>query len=122
MFRRTCTALAVGVALTASVVTVFAHMAVARAVPARGARLAVSPASIQVWFTQEPDPSLSRLALIGPAGAVGLTAFRVNADKSIVASVGDTLADGQYTVRWQSAGDDEHVQTGEYAFTVQRAR
>jgi methionine-rich copper-binding protein CopC len=105
----------------AAVATVVAHMKAAKSQPAADSTVTSSPARVQVWFTQAPDPKLSKLEVTGPAGAVKLNGFRVNDDKSIVATVEGTLADGRYTVRWQSAGDDGHVQKGEFAFSVKQA-
>jgi methionine-rich copper-binding protein CopC len=107
--------------VAAGAVTVVAHMKASKTEPAANSTVATSPARLQVWFTQAPDPKVSRLELAGPAGPVKLTAFQVTSAKSIVASVDGTLADGRYTARWQAAGDDGHVQKGDYAFTVKRA-
>jgi methionine-rich copper-binding protein CopC len=106
--------------VAASAATVLAHMKASKMEPAADATVA-SPARLQIWFTQAPDPKVSKLELTGPAGVAKLSGFQVTAEKSIVAMVDGTLADGRYTVRWQSAGDDGHVQKGEYAFTVKRA-
>ena len=38
-------------------------------------------------------------------------------EKSIVADV-PALESGTYTVSWRAAGDDGHVQRGEFSFTV----
>jgi methionine-rich copper-binding protein CopC len=38
--------------------------------------------------------------------------------KSISAGVAGTLQDGAYTAAWQSAGDDGHVQKGDFKFTL----
>ena len=107
--------------LVSTTVSVFAHMKASKMEPAANATLTTPPARIQVWFTQAPDSKVSRLELAGPAGTVKLTGFRVTTEKSIVAQVDGTLADGRYTTRWQSAGNDGHVQKGEYGFTIKRA-
>jgi methionine-rich copper-binding protein CopC len=104
-----------------STVTIFAHMKAAKMEPAANATVAAPPTRIQIWFTQAPDAKVSKLELVGSAGPVKLTGFRVTPEKSIVAEVEGSLADGRYTARWQSAGKDGHVQKGEYAFTVKRA-
>jgi copper resistance protein C len=116
-YQRVC---AIAIILAAAT-TLLAHMKAARSEPAAGSTLTSSPARVQVWFTQVPDPKLSKLEVTGPAGAVKLNGFRVNDDKSIAATVDGTLANGRYTVRWQSAGDDGHVQKGEFAFSVKQA-
>jgi methionine-rich copper-binding protein CopC len=100
--------------------TLLAHMKATKFEPAADSTVTTSPPRVQVWFTQAPDPKLSKLELTGPAGAVKLTDFRATAAKSIVATIDGTLANGRYTARWQSAGDDGHVQKGQFVFTVQR--
>lgn len=109
-------------ATVASTVTVFAHMKASKMEPTANSTVTTSPARIQVWFTQAPDPKVSKLELAGPAGQVKLTGFQVTAAKSMVATVDGSLADGRYTARWQAAGDDGHVQKGEYVFTMKRAQ
>jgi methionine-rich copper-binding protein CopC len=106
--------------VVACAVPVFAHMKASKMEPAANATVTTSPARIQVWFTQAPDPKVSKLELAGPTGPLKLTGFQVTAGKSIVATVDGSLADGRYTARWQAAGDDGHVQKGEYVFTVKR--
>jgi methionine-rich copper-binding protein CopC len=39
-----------------------------------------------------------------------------------VATIDGSLADGRYAARWQAAGDDGHVQKGEYVFTIRRTK
>lgn len=39
-------------------------------------------------------------------------------EKSIAASVDADMPNGTYTVAWQTAGGDGHVQKGEYSFSV----
>jgi methionine-rich copper-binding protein CopC len=109
------------IAIMVAAITVAAHMKAAKTEPAADSTLTSSPARVQVWFTQVPDPKLTRLDVTGPAGPVKLNGFKVNDDKSAVATVEGTLANGRYTVRWQSAGDDGHVQKGEFAFSVKQA-
>ncbi|MGE3843552.1 MAG: copper resistance protein CopC [Vicinamibacterales bacterium] len=101
-------------------VTVFAHMKAAKMEPVADATVA-SVRRVQVWFTQAPDVKVSKLELAGPQGPVKLSGFQVTADKSIMANVEGDLSDGRYTARWQAAGDDGHIQKGEYRFSVKRA-
>ena len=122
MARRIFYALLLTVLVAASGVALLAHMKATRTDPAANANLAASPARIQVWFTQAPDAKVSKLDLAGPGGVAKLTGFKVTGEKSIVAAVEGTLADGRYTARWQSAGNDGHIQKGEFAFSVKQAR
>jgi methionine-rich copper-binding protein CopC len=120
MAHRAIHAVILAAIVASSAVTVFAHMKASKMEPAANSTVTTSPARIQVWFTQAPDPKVSKLELAGPAGPIKLTGFQVTAGKSIVATVDGSLTDGRYTARWQAAGDDGHVQKGEYVFTVKR--
>lgn len=105
----------------AAVATVAAHMAVQKTMPEADAVLSESPQHIQLWFTQSPDPVISRLTLEGAGGAVALGKTEVRDDKSLAAMLPSKLGAGAYTVRWRTAGDDGHTQRGEFAFTVRAA-
>ena len=102
----------------AGTVAVSTHMAYSKSVPAKDATLPESPSELQVWFTQDPEPAVSRISLEGPAGGVTLGETTVASDRSIVASVQNPLGPGSYTVNWRSAGDDGHVLRGDFSFTV----
>ncbi len=108
-----CLALVIG-----SVAIAAAHMAVQKTTPEADAVLTASPDHIQMWFTQSPDPVISRLALESANGDVALGKTEVGEDRSLVAMLPSKLAAGDYTVRWRTAGDDGHTQRGEFAFTV----
>jgi methionine-rich copper-binding protein CopC len=97
-----------------------AHMKLVKSMPVADATSTAPPSRIQVWFSQAPDVKVSKLDLAGPTGAVKLTNFHAMDDKSIVATVADKMSDGLYTVAWQAAGDDGHVQKGAFKFTLKR--
>ncbi len=105
------------VVVTAAVAVVSAHMALQKSLPEEDAVLGASPVEIQLWFTQDPDPAVSNVSLEGPAGDIEVGKTRVMGEKSIVADV-PALESGTYTVSWRAAGDDGHVQRGEFSFTV----
>ena len=107
--------------VAASVATAVAHMAVQKTVPEAGAVLTASPEHIQVWFTESPDPVISRLTLESANGDVTLGKTEVRDDRSLAAMLPSRLAAGDYTVRWRTAGDDGHTQRGEFAFAVRAA-
>lgn len=109
-------ALTVTVALAGTVV--FAHLAVRKSLPQKGATLTTSPASVQVWFTQEPEMDKSGLTLSGPQGPVALGSVKAGPERSLVASVSGKLTAGAYTLTWKTAGDDGHVLTGTIPFSV----
>jgi methionine-rich copper-binding protein CopC len=120
---RSVFAVVLAAAIAAGAATVFAHMKAARMEPAAGATLSTPPTRVQVWFTQSPDPKVSRLTLAGPGGAVRLKDFKVvAADKSIAATIDGAIGEGTFTASWQAAGDDGHVQKGQYSFSVKTTR
>ena len=104
-----------------AVVTVGAHLAATKSVPAADAVLVESPDHLQVWFTQDPDPAVSRLTLEGPDGAVEVGETVVTEEKSLRAAVARQLVQGEYTLKWRTAGDDGHVRRGSIAFRVSAA-
>jgi methionine-rich copper-binding protein CopC len=110
-----------GVLLILAAVAAHAHLKVSKTEPASGAVVSQPVPSIHVWLTQEPDVALSKLELIGPGGPVALEPVASTGKKDLVAKVSGAMADGQYTAKWQTAGDDGHVQKGEWTFTVKRA-
>lgn len=107
--------------VVASAAIAAAHMAVQKTMPEADAVLPESPRHVQVWFTQSPDPAISRLTLEGAGGAVTIGETEVRDDKSLIARLPSRLDAGTYTVRWRAAGDDGHTQRGEFAFAVRAA-
>lgn len=122
MTRPVRSVLAATLAVALLSVTVLAHMKMVKSLPAADAALGVAPAKVQMWFSETPDKAVSKLVLTGPSGPVKLGALTVDADHSMSASVEGTVGDGAYTVDWQAAGDDGHVQKGSFAFSVRRTR
>lgn len=121
MAKRTMGWLVLVLAMAATT-TVLAHMKLSKAMPAAGAVVAGKPAKVQIWFTQAPDRAVSKLTLKGSGGEVKLGAVTVEADKSMSATVDGATPDGTYTVSWQTAGDDGHLQKGDYTFSVRQTR
>lgn len=119
--KGTRTLVAALVLTVTAAMTVSAHMAYSKSVPAKDATVTASPDHLQVWFTQDPEPAVSQLSLEGPSGEVTLGKTTVADEKSIVAEVATPLGPGSYTVSWRSAGDDGHVLRGDFSFTVRAA-
>ena len=97
----------------------YAHLSLRRSEPARGSRLAVSPARIALWFTARPQLGFSTLRLIGPHGEIALSRIAADIGDGISADVAGVLAPGTYTVDWQTASADGHVARGEIPFVVE---
>ena len=95
-----------------------AHMKLEKSDPAANGTAKTTLRQVQIWFSEAPDPKLSKLELSGPSGPIKLVGLHVIAGKALTASIQGQLAEGKYTLHWQSAGDDGHVQKGDVAFTV----
>ena len=98
-------------------IPLYAHMKIEKTAPAADSMVNSAPKQIQVWFNETPDIKVTKVSLTGPSGPAKLAAPSLDG-KSIVAGVQGTLPDGAYTAAWQSAGDDGHVQRGEFKFTL----
>ena len=98
-------------------VPLYAHMKIEKTEPATDSTISTAPKQIQVWFNETPDIKVTKMSLSGPSGEAKVAAPRVDG-KAITAAVTGPLADGAYTATWQSAGDDGHLQKGEFKFTL----
>jgi copper transport protein len=89
-----------------------------RSEPANGARLAVAPTRIALWFTARPQLAFSRLTLTGPAGEMALGMLVADTGNALHADITAALAPGAYTVHWQTASADGHAIRGELTFVL----
>ena len=121
--RRFRAAVAFGAAalLLALATAAFAHLKVSNTSPEDGATLSGPVRTLRVWFNQEPDLPLSELELEGPAGPMKVEGLHTMGEKDLMARVTGRMPDGSYTAKWRTAGDDGHVLTGEWSFTIDRA-
>jgi methionine-rich copper-binding protein CopC len=77
-----------------------------------------TPATLQLWFSEEPLLLMSAITLTGPAGTMKLEPPRAGGDRSLIVSVGAKLEPGAYRIAWKTAGDDGHVISGTVNFSV----
>ncbi len=111
-----CAALALVLVGTAALE---AHMKVEKTEPAANAVVTTPATLVQIVFSEAPDLKVSKLEIKGPAATTKLAAPQV-ADKALKAAIQGDMPDGVYTVSWQAAGPDGHVQKGDFTFTVTR--
>ena len=122
LVRRGMFAAALVVAVTVLMAGPFSSLALAhnellKTDPAAKAALKVAPARVQFWFEEKPDMTVTKIVVKGPSGIVETTVHPVS-EKVLAADFKSKLAPGQYTVSWQTAGDDSHISKGEFSFTV----
>lgn len=107
-----------------------AHADLASSVPAAGATLTRSPATVTAVFDNESELRAegSSLRVTNAAGAVvdrGDSALDRNdpARKTLVVSLQPNLPDGVYTVEWTAVSDaDGETEEGTFSFTVRAAQ
>lgn len=108
-------------ALVAATATLSAHMKFEKSEPAPKSTVSVPLKMIQVWFTEAPDSKVSKLEVVGPNGPVKTTGLHAM-DKSLMVTIDGAATAGAYTVNWQSAGTDGHVQKGNFTFTLKASQ
>jgi methionine-rich copper-binding protein CopC len=110
------------VAALALTVFVQAHTKLEKSIPADGATVTAAPPSVQLFFNEKLDLKVSKIEISGPSGKVEVGPAHTMAEKDIMTDVKGALGNGKYTVAWQTAGADGHVQKGTISFTVQKAQ
>lgn len=96
------------------------HFGLSRSVPAADTTVA-KPAEVRLWFTQVAKEGSVSIRVVDAAGnAIEAAApARDEADGRIYAvAIARPLSAGRYTVAWRGIGDDGHVVTGDFGFTV----
>jgi putative copper export protein/methionine-rich copper-binding protein CopC len=114
------TSLVAFLALIALPAPAFAHAHLQGAQPASGATVRAAPSQLVLTFSEAPALAMSALRLFGPDSTpVTLGAVTHDAGvRTLTASIIGPLVAGRYTVEWQTAGDDGHVQHGSYQFVI----
>jgi copper transport protein len=96
------------------------HATLLTSEPAKGSTVASSPARVYLVFSEEVEPSLSRIRLVGPDGRV--VALESRGDprnvSALVAPVTTTLAAGTWRVEWRIVSGDGHPIDGDFDFAV----
>lgn len=107
----------VAAAIIAATAFLQAHAHLEKTVPADKSTVDKAPASVQLFFSEEPDLAVSKLSIKGPSDKVKLVGTHAMG-KSLMATVEGAMTDGLYTVDWATAGDDGHAQKGAFTFTL----
>ena len=99
------------------------HQHILKSATAANATVKAAPASIQLWFSQEPEIKVTTVKVTGPGNAtVSLTPLAKRDSAEIVAAVKGAMKAGAYTVTWRTMAKDGHVARGTFAFTIGSAR
>ena len=102
-------------------VVLYAHAHLRRSEPAAHDRLAATPASIRLWFTERPELGFTHVHLRAADSIEIALANPVRmSDDPMGVSLGITspLSPGAYTVLWRTAAADGHATSGSFTFDV----
>jgi copper transport protein len=95
------------------------HATLLRSEPAKDSTVA-TPARIYLVFSEEVEPSLGGIRLVGPGGQVVTleTAGDPRNVSAMLAPVSVPLAAGNWRVEWRIVSEDGHPIDGDFGFTV----
>jgi copper transport protein len=111
-------------ALIATPRPLLAHASLRKSLPGANARLAQMPNAIRLWFTEEPELSLTVVRLLDSAGVVipvGAATHDVDGKFTVRISIDGALHPGVYTVKWRTVATDGHPSSGSFTFRVLEA-
>ena len=96
------------------------HATLLSSEPAKGSTVASSPERIYLVFSEEVEPSLGRIRLVGPDGRV--VALESAGDprnvSALMARVTTPLGPGTWRVEWRIVSEDGHPIDGDFTFAV----
>ncbi|MEO8621767.1 MAG: copper resistance CopC family protein, partial [bacterium] len=99
--------------------TAYAHATLVKAEPGAGLRLDACPARVWLLFSEDLEPSLARIAIVGRDGRS--TPLVVSGDPHDVHAVlapMQCLGAGAYRVTWRVVSADGHPVAGSYEFSI----
>jgi putative copper export protein/methionine-rich copper-binding protein CopC len=99
----------------------WAHARLKRSEPAAASRLAAPPQVLRLWFSEQPELSMTFASLIDSAGksfALSPAVRETSGQLGIAFRVLNALPPGWYTVSWRTAASDGHPSSGKFTFSV----
>lgn len=111
--------LAVATVVTTPAASGNLHLRLTKSAPAENAELSESPTEIRLWFSQETELSISRIAVTAADGTeIELGKVEAAEENALVAAMVDVLSAGTYEVAWRTSSGDGHPIRGTFGFTV----
>ena len=99
----------------------WAHAHLKRSEPAAGSQLAAPPRVIRLWFSEQPELSMTFVSLKDSAErafALGSGEREKPGQMGIFFNVLEALPPGRYTLTWRTAASDGHPSQGKFTFVV----
>lgn len=113
-------ALAAMAAILAGSAPAMAHNVLRSSDPADGAVLSTPPDDVRLDFDQSVLTIGTKMAVIGPKGALALAPLVVDGS-TVTQPLDAELPAGSYTVQWRAASIDGHPVSGKVSFTLSAA-
>ncbi|MDP9204138.1 MAG: copper resistance protein CopC [Gemmatimonadota bacterium] len=113
--------LAIALATVLSPTRAWAHAHLKRSEPAAGSAVTSSPQWIRLWFSEQPELSMTVVSMKDANGnefALGPPQNDPRNPLAVSARVSQPLPPGRYTVAWRTAGSDGHPSHGTFSFIV----
>ncbi len=96
----------------------FAHAFLKSSAPPVGSALAAAPSEVSISFTEDVEPSFSKIAVRDSAGG-DVTGGHVHAVAPDTLAVPlQKLTAGRYTVTWHAVSVDTHKTQGTFVFSI----
>jgi copper transport protein len=99
----------------------WAHAQLKRSEPAAGSQLAGPPQVIRLWFSEQPELSMTFASLRDSAGksfALSSAEREPSGRMGISFRVSSALPPGRYTLSWRTSASDGHPSSGKFTFVV----
>lgn len=100
----------------------FGHARLIRSEPAANAKLKQAPKLVELWFSEDLEPTMSTVTVTDQSGQ------RVDKNNATVAEGNkklqidlEDLGSGTYTVDWKALSTDQHTMKGKVTFSVEVA-
>lgn len=102
------------------------HARLLRSTPAGGSTVAAPPATIDLWFSESVELSVTRVRIQAPGSAsptiAPVTRIPDGDSKTVRVPVAGLEPARSYTVQWVTASRDGHPIKGEFTFGIAGAR
>ena len=99
----------------------WAHAHLKRSDPAPASQLAAPPQVIRLWFSEQPELSMTFASLKDSAGkafALSSADREPSSQMGVAFYVLSALPPGRYTLSWRTAASDGHPSSGKFTFVV----
>ncbi len=100
----------------------FGHARLIRSQPAANATLKQAPKILELWFSEDLEPTMSTITVTDQSGkrVDKNNATVVEGNKKLQIDL-EELGSGTYTVEWKALATDQHTMTGKFTFNVATA-